>query len=278
MAEQSFHHYSLKHRAIAWISQNLFRANVYTVGHGLNKGLKRKGGLGFLPEFLAGSSETEETRFWSTLDLRGKVVFDVGAFEGILACFFARQAKYLVCFEPNPVNHERLVANLNLNNFTNVTPRRVGLGSLPDSFTMVWDPLIPGGASLEKNTQDGMRAAHASRIRSETIQVVTLDSECESGSFPPPDFIKVDVEGLELEVLKGATATLLKHHPDLFLEMHGETMSEKMQKVAAIVEFLIQHGYNSIVHLESGQKINPANSGLAARGHLYCKATAGLPR
>ena len=36
MAEQSFHHYSLKHRAIAWISQNLFRANVYTVGHGLN--------------------------------------------------------------------------------------------------------------------------------------------------------------------------------------------------------------------------------------------------
>ena len=67
MAEQSFHHYSLKHRAIAWISQNLFRANVYTVGHGLNKGLKRKGGLGFLPEFLAEPSFPTKPR---------KILFD----------------------------------------------------------------------------------------------------------------------------------------------------------------------------------------------------------
>ena len=271
--DQPVDHYSLKHRVTAWISQHVFDRFVYEVRHGLNKGLKRKGGLGFLPEFLAGSAETVETRFWSQFQLSGKVVYDVGAFEGILACFFARQAKHVVCFEPNPPTHERLRENLRLNGFDNVTLCKIGLGSRPDSFTLVWDPLMPGGASAEKNAQDQMRRQNTGRLREETIRVSTLDAECAASRFPPPDFIKIDVEGLELEVLKGGMETLQRYRPELFLEMHGETMNEKRRKVAGIVDFLLEAGYRRILHIESGSNVDQSNSAVAAEGHLYCQAS-----
>ena len=43
-----FRHYTLKHRVIAWISMHLFDTATYTVRHGLLKGMKRKGGLGWV--------------------------------------------------------------------------------------------------------------------------------------------------------------------------------------------------------------------------------------
>jgi len=50
--DQPFRHYTTKHRMVAWISQKLFGNITYTVRHGLIKGMKRKGGLGWLPELF----------------------------------------------------------------------------------------------------------------------------------------------------------------------------------------------------------------------------------
>jgi hypothetical protein len=64
------HVYSLKHRAISWVSKNLFDDVTYTVRNGLNKGLRRRGGLGWVP---LESSNTPEFQFWKALDLREQV-------------------------------------------------------------------------------------------------------------------------------------------------------------------------------------------------------------
>ena len=88
----AFRHYTLKHRVVAWISLHLFDTVTYTVHHGLLKGMKRKGGLGWAPKMFSPGIETAEHRFWSGLDLSGMTVYDIGAFHGLLTLFFASRA------------------------------------------------------------------------------------------------------------------------------------------------------------------------------------------
>lgn len=249
---------TLKNKAISWVSSNLFDHVTYEVRNGLLKGLRRKGGLGWLP---VESNDTPEHLFWKNLDLKGKVVYDIGAFHGLLTLFFARQAARVVAWEPNSRNRRRLNENILLNSFTNVIVRPYGLSSRPMQAEMSFDPLAPGTASIDSHIAGG--AMH------ETIEIRMLDSE---EGLPQPDLIKVDVEGFELEVLKGASATLAKK-PALFLEMHGADAEDKRRRVADIVGYLGTLGYNNILHVETQSLITPENSATAAQGHLYARAT-----
>ena len=259
-----YSHYTLKHRLTAWASIHLFDGISYTVRHGLLKGLKRKGGLGWVPEAFAGSLDSPELRFWREIDLRGQTVYDVGAFQGLLTLWFAKQAKRVVCFEPNTHNHKRLSENLALNSFRNVTVRKVGIGSVSEIRSMVGNPLMPGFSRVEMGTANGS-------LVTEAISISTVDEEISQHQLPAPDFIKIDIEGWEIEALRGARRTLESARPALFLEMHGKTMREKQQKVLEIVEFLDDVGYRHIRHIETGTNTGPQNASIAAQGHLYCR-------
>ncbi len=274
--EVAFDHYTLKHRLIAWVSINLFGSLTYTVRHGLLKGMKRKGGIGWVPEIFYGGGVNAEQQFWANLNLSGMTVYDVGAFQGLLTLFFASRASKVICFEPNTQNHKSLSENLRLNAIKNVEVRKVGVGSLCETKTMVSSSLMPGGASVDGKMVAGLlKSGEGSLV--EEISIVTLDVEIPKAGLQPPSFIKIDIEGLEIEALRGASATLALYKPALFLEMHGETMGEKKRKVAEIVSFLWENNYWSILHVESGSAINPQNSDLAMQGHLYCRYGAAMP-
>ena len=268
--DQPFHHYTTRHRIVAWISQRLFDNFTYTVRRGLNKGLKRKGGLAWLPEFLTRSGKTAEEIFWQNLDLTGRVVYDIGAFHGLLTMFFAGKSRQVISYEPNTGNRKRLLHNLGLNGVKNVVVRQAALGAKSEVATLVASTLMPGGASIQRDTVAGIVKSNQP-VLSEQVSVTTLDDDIRAAALPAPDLVKIDVEGGELAVLQGARHTLLECHPRLFLEMHGETMNLKRQNVAAIVAFLHELGYSQIRHIESGAAITVANSALAAEGHLYCQ-------
>jgi FkbM family methyltransferase len=268
-------HYSTKHRIVAWISTRLFDNAEYTVRHGLLKGMKRHGGLGWLPEAFAGGSPSAEHKFWSGLNLAGMTVYDVGAFQGLLALYFASKAKAVVCFEPNDGNRKRLIENLTLNGVRNVQVRPVGVGSARATLKMVSDPLMPGGSSVDATLGEAIKHGGSGRVVEQEISIVTLDEEIVEAGLAPPGFIKIDIEGWEIEALRGARRTLLTHRPMLFLEMHGETMREKKRKVKEIVDFLWDVGYRRIEHIESGSAVTPDNSELAKEGHLFCPGGQG---
>ncbi len=190
-------------------------------------------------------------------------MYDIGAFHGLLTLYFARNAKHVTAWEPNSHNRRRLEENLKLNSFSNVTARPYGLSSCPMQAQMSFDPLAPGTASIDTGMDRG--GEH------ETIELRTLDEE---QGLEPPDLVKIDVEGFELEVLKGASRTLTPpdRRPRLFLEMHGADQADKRTRVRAIVEHLWALDYRDILHIESQTRITPENTDIAAQGHLYVKA------
>ncbi len=259
-----FQHYSLEHRAIAWISRCLFDRLTYTVRHGLIRGMKRRGGLGWTPTSISRGTRTKEEMFWRDLLLGGKVVYDVGAFHGILALFFASRGARVIAYEPNERNHARLIENIRLNRLTSVAVRKLGLGAQPGWGVLRFSAAMMGGGSLD---------ARALAALSQHVEITTLDEDILLHTLPAPDLIKIDIEGWELEALQGARATLDAHHPALFLEMHGETMGEKKRKAREIVAFLIGAGYRNIRHVETGVAIEPGMEAQAAEGHLYCLYT-----
>lgn len=260
-----FQHYSHGHRAIAWISRCLFDRCTYTVRHGLICGMKRRGGLGWTPAWLSRGAQTREEMFWRGLPLGGLVVYDVGAFHGILTLFFASRGAQVIAYEPNEANCARLIENIRLNNLINVQVRKLGVGSRPGSGTLHYAPQMAGGGTLNPN---------AIAPVSQHVDVTTLDYDITAAALPAPDLIKIDIEGWELEALEGARATIDAHHPALFLEMHGETMGEKKRKAREIVSFLCDAGYTDIVHVETGAAIAPGNEARAAEGHVFCLSTS----
>ena len=260
-ADLPVRHYSLRHRAIAWISRHLFDSFTYTVRHGLIRGMRRKGGLGWIPAVFSRGAQTREEMFWRDLPLAGLVVYDVGAFHGILTMFFAARCKQVVSYEPNQANHARLIENIRLNNFRNIEVRQFGVGARPGTGTLHYAPEMSGGGTLDP---------HATGPVSQHVEVTTLDRDIAASKLPAPDLIKIDIEGWELEALEGARETLNAYHPALFLEMHGDTPREKRSKARAIIAFLCDAGYTDILHVESGATITPGDETVAAEGHLYC--------
>ena len=264
-------HFRLKNRLETWVSVYLFDGVTYTVRRGLLKGMKRKGGLAWIPCLLSEDRLNAEDQFLCGLDLDGATVYDVGACQGLVTLFFAVRAKTVVCFEPNAQNRQRLRENLALNGVQNVEIRKQGVGSRRETRKMVGSPLLRGIASVDDKSVEEFSRRWAKPLVEE-IPITTLDQEIAEAGLAAPDFIKIDIEGWELEALQGATQTLESSKPALFMEMHGETVREKKSKVAAIVDFLWQQNYRSIRHVETGLLIAPENSYLAMEGHLYCSA------
>lgn len=248
-----FVHFSRKQKAIAWVSHSLFDHITYRARHGITKGQKRRGGLGWLPERFAGA-ESRETEFLRSLDFTCKVVYDVGAFHGLMTLFFAARASQVIAFEPVRQNRERLADNVRLNRLANVSICKKAIGEACGTSGIEWDALTPGAARL---------------VYGHGTEVSTIDREVAAG-LCRPDFIKIDTEGFEAQVIRGAAETLQAHHPELFLEVHGQTIAEKKTNATEIVSLLRELGYGSITHVESGKDVSPNDAAeIAMRGHIY---------
>ena len=258
-------HYSRTHVWVARLSRLLSFS--YTQRHGLIKGMRRKGGLGFLPERLA-HKETAETRFFQSLALSGKVVYDVGAFQGLMTLFFARDARRVITYEPNPVSHARAAENIRLNKLQNVMLRNVGVGAEAGELRLVYDPLMPGAASGDPMV-GGQISDMAEQVRQTTVRVVRLDDDIRGSDLPAPDLMKVDVEGMELGVLRGAKDTLVRTHPALYIELHGADESHKTANARAVVEYLRECGYANILNVETG---TPVRDEIGRPLHIYATA------
>ena len=263
----------MKIKKLAAVTLNkVFKNQTYTVRHGLAKGLKRRGGLAFLPAVITAAPErVEEESFLLNLKLDGLTVFDVGGDQGIYTLFFASRVGdkgRVVTFEPNPESYRRIVANVELNEFGNVQVRHLGLGAEKGKLTFVFPAGEPARGSADANIQAQLLQEKDSQTIE--IEVNSLDSEINDSDLPEPDLVKIDVEGLEMDVLRGMKETLAQRRPNLFIEVHGADVQSKDDNARQVVKFLLDAGY-SVFHVESKQNITRANIETARQGHIYCE-------
>ena len=258
-------------RSIVATIQPLVANHVYTVRHGLARGLRRRGGLGFLRP--AGALSPEEA-FLEQLDLEGQVVYDVGGYEGVMTLFFARRvgrSGQVLTFEPNPRNLQRIVENVRLNGFENVTVHPIALGRAPGVASLVFPTDEPARGSIRDDIQEQIWREQGAAVEVAAIDVPVdaIDHQIECGA-PVPHFVKLDVEGVEYGVLEGMAQLLSRHHPRLYIEVHGATVAKKLENATAIIERLWQNDYH-IHHVESGLAIRTAPQiPSAMEGHLSC--------
>ncbi len=136
-----------------------------------------------------------------------KVVFDVGANIGDWTALALKinPSLNIHCFEPSTATFQRLKA---CNFGENVTLNNFGLSSAYENLPL---HVYEDGSGLNSlyvrhGLEEGLGLASQSKV--EFIRVQTLDGYCQQANIPYIDFLKVDVEGHELEVFKGALSML----------------------------------------------------------------------
>jgi FkbM family methyltransferase len=173
---------------------------------------------------------------------KGAVVWDIGAHVGYHSLGFAARGASVVAFEPNAANIERLRLNVDRN--ANLAPRiKIVSCAVSDSDgEMVFkqsDDLRGQsmGGHLDKALPP-LNPADYAKFKTTVVPTVKIDTLIESRGEKAPDIIKIDVEGAEELVLRGAERTLRDRSPVLLMEIHHICLMYSVQN------FLNQQGYS----------------------------------
>lgn len=239
--------------------------HIYIIRSGPARGLKRKGGLGFIP-FM----KDEEEIFLSQIDLRNKIVYDIGANIGIMTILFAKKVGpdgFVYAFEPNPDSIPLIYEILKVNNFSNVAVHQIAVGDKVEKGSLIVHKGQIGTGSLNSNIVN--KFLKLGKNKTYEIEVFPLDFYIDQNKLALPDFIKIDTEGYELQCLVGMKNILEKEHPTLFIEMHAISDAHAEINSKNVIEFLDRYKYR-VYNIRSKSFISKATYHLAKSGHLYC--------
>lgn len=167
------------------------------------------------------------------------VFLDIGANIGTYTIMLAGKGLRCFAFEPIYANHKALNINILLNSFENTaTAFNFGLGSNDSSADFAFDPLNTGASHIASVPADTPEAEK--RSIHTTIQLKKLDDVMTMLNLSDTDriLVKIDVEGMEIDVIKGAVK-FLQRFDKLMLVMESVHSGEEKLKaqLSEIAEF-----------------------------------------
>ena len=191
---------------------------------------------GYKYQFLPFGGGQMNEPYWDSMILKkGGVFVDAGANVGGWAIPAAKYYEHVVAFEANPNIVRVLHKNIRLNRIMNVSILPFALGERTGKKDLYFYP---------KNGQDSFLTEHAGIVASGgkiPVQMVALDNYGYK-----PSVIKIDTEGYELNVLKGAYNTIQQNRPQLCIETHDE------RDVGLIEKMLDDYHWKSMVREQPG--------------------------
>jgi len=164
------------------------------------------------------------------------VVVDVGANIGFFTMLFAEWVVpngKVVAFEPERINFASLRRRVENSKYSgNIQVAKAAVAEFDGSVCLNVNPYHPGDHRV-------------SAAGGEQVQAVSIDNWVETHGFQIVSLIKIDVQGYELSVLKGAECTIDRFHPVLFLEIDPEALSQHDVTTTALVEWLYGKSYKA---------------------------------
>ena len=190
---------------------------------------------------LLGTYNEFETNIVKRRLKSGAVVIDIGAFLGwysIIAARIVGSLGKVYAFEPNPKQVERLKESLFLNQAQQVHIVEAA-ASDKNGSALFYD--AESGSSLIKNEAEGHIGY---KIKGFKVKTMTLDTFVKQRGIRKVDFIKIDAEGADYLVLKGAAALLQKQTaPDLMVEVIDKELIRAGASSSEVIEYLKGFGY-----------------------------------
>jgi FkbM family methyltransferase len=188
---------------------------------------------------LTGYYEPPVTRVAQQLTSRGGTVVDAGANWGyfsLLAAAAVGDGGRVLALEPDPRHFERLTRNITLNEFSQVTPLQIAVGSCDGLVTLIGypDEAENRGVSRIAGTET---STHGFEVRRTSIDALTASER-------RVDLVKIDVEGAEVDVLAGMRNGLAAtRYASILLELHPALLREHARDPASCIEALLEYGY-----------------------------------
>jgi FkbM family methyltransferase len=173
---------------------------------------------------------------WFSMMSSGQIGMDIGAHRGFWSLLHQHKVwpgGLIFALEPNPENYRNLIRNIAKNKISNIVPLPMAAWSKGTLLSLEF-----GSDSFTSRVKEG---------KGNDVLAISIDGLVESLSLPRLDWIKMDIEGAEVEALRGAMKTLLRYRPTLWLEFH-----DTLQEVKAL---LAEANYEikGELHLSPGQ-------------------------
>lgn len=212
-----------------------------------------------------GEYSEAEVMLWKQIVKPGMNAVDVGAYTGELTIPLARMVGegLVIAVEPQRQLYYMLCGNLALNQIGNVKPMLCGLGASSGEMEIdqidyaAWGNFggfsLSGDAMMEIPRHDGKNK----------VELQTLDHVM---AGLPVHFIKIDVEGMELDVIRGAERAIAEHRPIIYVENDRERRSK------ALIQKLFDLDYLAFWHL--APLFNPTNYNNDMDGDIFANVVS----
>lgn len=187
-------------------------------------------------------------------------LFDVGANQGEVTLYAARHLPRgkVVAFEPTDDNYQRLISNVQLNNLSNVSTHKYGLGDERGQMQMY---AADERSRHHKNGwNEGLASMFAANEQCALLgmaEVYRLDDLFPTLDTERLDVLKIDVEGAERAVLHGAQDTIARFRPWIIMEINANTCRTAGYSTSELCELLRGLGYDGAVIDRSGRGAAP---------------------
>ncbi len=165
-------------------------------------------------EYIKNGFEPDMVKLFRVLATGSNLILDIGANIGCTSILFGELSKKVYAFEPSPTTFIFLEKNISRSGRENIFPHNIGLGEKTSESTLTFSPSFRAGGFVSNQTQP------TAELITEKIVLQPLDKIVSSLNLEKIDFIKIDVEGFEGHVLRGAKQTLLSNKPVVVLELN----------------------------------------------------------